>query len=99
MASTSTSGDPFMLNPLKLPKVGHVINFVTSRTSKSLGRAKLDTNSAVNLMAKEVHAIWTAADCPPKAIKTIKILYKKLILEKKKKKKKDEYLKKMSGIF
>ena len=88
MASSSAGpagvqDDHFEFNELKLRKVEHVLEFVTSRTSKSLGGAKWDSNTAVHDMAKEIHSIWTRADCPPKSILTIKKMYKKLVLERK----------------
>ena len=34
-------------------------------------------------MVKQVHEIWSEADCPPKSLKSMKKMYNKLILEKK----------------
>ena len=83
------SSSYFEFNPLKLPKICHVFEYVTSRTSIALGKSRKYTHEkAVAEMAQKVHDIWLSADCPPKSIKTIKKLYAKLVLQRKKIKKK-----------
>ena len=90
MASTSSSGtdtSTFQLNKLKLPKVIHVLDYVASRTSSS---TPISHDQAVLNLAKEVHQIWTNADCPPKSVVSIVKCFERLLLEKKRIKKKNK---------
>ena len=109
MASSSSSQSSenqaklFQFNKLKLPKVDHVIEYVTSRTSKHLSVSQSqDHSTAVHRMAMEVHDIWAAADCPPKSVYSIKKMFEKMILQRKvlrKKNKKYEIRKLEESVF
>ena len=69
----------FQFNNLKLPKKIHVLEYVRSRTKQ-----KFSMSFILSSMVKEVHSIWTRADCPPKSLKSILNYYKQMLLEKKK---------------
>ena len=84
MASTSSGEvEYFQFNPFKLPKQEHVLEFVSSRTSSSHGRPKNDLGLVVSEMTRQVRAIWSKADCPPKSIPSVKKMYTKLVQDKK----------------
>ena len=93
------SGGFFEFNKLKLPKIGHVIEFVTSRTDRSLGAAKLNKSNAVAEMVNQVHSIWVKAYHPPKTKKSMRKMFSNLTLTRKKlqKKKKKHELRKLDN--
>lgn len=80
----ATSSGGYELNKLKLPKIEHVLEFVSSRTGRHLGGAKKDRNKVIADMVNQVRSIWLKAHCPPKTTKSMKKMYEKLLLKRKK---------------